>query len=1076
MPLRTLLRYRNPDLTTDVNHRLRDLVQKGVFSGGLVLPVAGQLRVAVQPFAAVGADGMVTILEGAPEQIAVTAGVTQYVLLRAVYVVNGPPTAEIEVLTTAAYGALTTAEQDERIILALVSLGGGASEVAVSDISFVPAESVDPVARGLVRGTVATKTALPDFTEPATGVTTQNKDFDIYLVQDEKVFYAWDTSGVTDQWLPLVSTATELELQQHRLNQDDGTGSFEAQHMLLKHRQSLDEGTASVKLHAGDGTDYGTGNAFVDEAFPWIVWKRQAFGGLINATSVQLTGKVFVGTGAVTTAEQYIRLTTSGEDKQLIDNDREVLTVLAVFDPTDAFQITPSVDADALGFIENPVIRIDFTQSLLTQYTGNLDVVFGAQESLGNATPAEIFADRMFGFIRPAEDIPVVGRFFTRLPTNIDDVQEALEWIDTPDFLHWDNGTGSIVGVLGGPDATDVRLTTIAGADFTFYAGTRAVLFYDYSADDLDLGVLTRFLEDVHMEDPNSPGNEGLIFQAWRTTTASSSLSLAVVPEEALLLGAGEGSRNLYDAITDPDANNIVPSGEHLHLAADNAIYLWTGTQTAAATDLKYLIDAGGDILPQQSGQDLGSVSLGMRHIYTEGGTHSDSLTLGQDAILAGVRHETTGGRSGVVVVNDDSSLNPVNEQAAFLAHIPHDSLTTTNDTWRAFGLRRGDTSTDWRYWVDHDGSGYFSGTLAIGTESTAADLLVHAVGAATDVTFTADDDHPVNFDITTTGAGTADINLAWTSVDGVDWDITGGNALDLDWTTTAGFFNLFCKGGTSAALTLESTSPNDATLSLQEDSDNGLRITWDASANEALLQGDSTGLTTVAKWTGLATAFLAGQDNVTTLGGVSDHWESLYLQDKTSVSSGQHAGRLYFLSGRPRTGDGTGANRVVQQTHSLTSDIVFSNVSTTDQSTLYVIPANTLTVGSVIRIRVSGFLDDIDTATDPEVRIIYPIGGSVISQATNATSAVSGNKFILEAVITYEAVGATGTIRYSGQGTWAGVSLGSPLLDQSQSVSTPAGSATFRTDVNRGIEFEVTRGSGNIGQLEVWEAIIDIT
>ena len=53
MTIRTLTKFRNQDATIDLNHRLRDLVTKGVFFGGQVTPVSGSLEVDVQPLAAI---------------------------------------------------------------------------------------------------------------------------------------------------------------------------------------------------------------------------------------------------------------------------------------------------------------------------------------------------------------------------------------------------------------------------------------------------------------------------------------------------------------------------------------------------------------------------------------------------------------------------------------------------------------------------------------------------------------------------------------------------------------------------------------------------------------------------------------------------------------------------------------------------------------------------------------------------------------------------------------------------------------------------------------------------------------
>ena len=82
MALRTLLKFRNLDSTKDLNDRYRDLILRGVFDGGDVLPVTSQLKVDVTPFKLVADDGMVVIETSDTERLTVLPGQTNVIAFR----------------------------------------------------------------------------------------------------------------------------------------------------------------------------------------------------------------------------------------------------------------------------------------------------------------------------------------------------------------------------------------------------------------------------------------------------------------------------------------------------------------------------------------------------------------------------------------------------------------------------------------------------------------------------------------------------------------------------------------------------------------------------------------------------------------------------------------------------------------------------------------------------------------------------------------------------------------------------------------------------------------------------------
>jgi len=433
MPLRTLAKFRNTDITSDFNHRLRYLARKGVFFGGQVSPISGQLKVQIQPFAAVGNDGMVTLLEGSPEEVNVSAGTIQYVLLHAVYNPNQAPTAAFEVLTVSAYTALTQVNKDARVILAKVDVLTGSTEVDNSKITYIDAEQIDPQTRSPFRGRVATETALPDYTDPPTGLTTVNRQNDFYFVDDDKLFFHWDISG-TPQWREVISAAEAVALANHKLNLDDGSVApefYEAQHITVDQRESLDAGSASQVKYAANGVPFSSTNPIIDKKLPWGYRTYYDPGSLVSVTAVQIVGSVYVGKDGLGTANKFVRLAQfSDPEKQYVGSDKNPITVLAIYDSTNSFELTPTTDANYAGYYTNPYVRLDFTQTIDAAVSGQVALWYYAASVLGDTSPQNLFDRGIFGLVRPARDIPVSPTNFAFLSGTNDDAQQTFDDID----------------------------------------------------------------------------------------------------------------------------------------------------------------------------------------------------------------------------------------------------------------------------------------------------------------------------------------------------------------------------------------------------------------------------------------------------------------------------------------------------------------------------------------------------------------------------------------------------------------------------------------------------------------------
>jgi hypothetical protein len=300
--LTPLLKYRNPDKTSDINTRLKTLVTKGIFSGGQVSPVANQLAINVGAFSAVGNDGMITIhdISLGPTTLLVTAGITQWIVLYAAYNDNAPPTLNFQVLTSAPV-------DPNQITIAQVSPPPLATQVDPGDISYVLADEVDPIQRLSYRGHVATYADLPQDDSSTPYV---NREGDTYLVTTDMIgypgqqLYAW----ISGAWTTVTDTLLAGLLTKHRAN-----GFVDEQHLTglpdgsTGEKYGIDNTVSTLPLGAVDA-EFGTQNIVVDAATKLALPTRILFTGLSTVSSVTLTGKFYIGHGTTGSATKFFQL------------------------------------------------------------------------------------------------------------------------------------------------------------------------------------------------------------------------------------------------------------------------------------------------------------------------------------------------------------------------------------------------------------------------------------------------------------------------------------------------------------------------------------------------------------------------------------------------------------------------------------------------------------------------------------------------------------------------------------------------------------------------------------------------
>jgi len=200
MALKMALRWKNPDASSDINLRYKDVFNKGFVSGGDINPSGISLQVDVTPFVLVNFDGAVVVSD-ATETLNVTDGQINYVVCRARYRLLDSPILQMQVLTEAAY--LADPELDWLHVVAVVdlSVGGPYAFVPANRVFYENRDEIDKQGRATWREPVASFGTLP---------TDRNRDGDVRLTLDTGSLYWWKEA--TSTW----EIFDEVPLQNHR--------------------------------------------------------------------------------------------------------------------------------------------------------------------------------------------------------------------------------------------------------------------------------------------------------------------------------------------------------------------------------------------------------------------------------------------------------------------------------------------------------------------------------------------------------------------------------------------------------------------------------------------------------------------------------------------------------------------------------------------------------------------------------------------------------------------------------------------------------------------------------------------
>ena len=380
MAIRTLLKFRNLDLTKDINDRYTRLFTPGVFDGGNVVPVTGQLKVEIEaPWKIISKDGMVIEETSDNVRLATPTGQTSVIAVKAIYAENDVPIIEVSVIELSAFEMLS--DKDYYVVFAYVIVPSDATLILDSYIHYTYRDTIDKLGRSNPRGVIKNYSLLPDAKDNIAG--------DLYVVSDGiggiPHIYGWDGYS----WVVLTDAATvTANLATHRANlYPNEKHATDAEKLALVGTSGIAPSAsnpfvdnADTRIPTQDENDALTGtdgnpaayNRYITEEYPWAIPEEiavpdsshssPALTDLVTVLYI-IDGPVYIGSVGtpVEKVASYFKLYDSTKNREYTTSvnhptkPSEVVNLIGVFfDAACTQAVDPIIDADLDGFLKQP--------------------------------------------------------------------------------------------------------------------------------------------------------------------------------------------------------------------------------------------------------------------------------------------------------------------------------------------------------------------------------------------------------------------------------------------------------------------------------------------------------------------------------------------------------------------------------------------------------------------------------------------------------------------------------------------------------------------------------------------------
>ena len=373
MSLRTLLKFRNLDLTKDINDRYTQLFTPGIFYGGSVVPVIGQLAVdIIAPWKLISLDGMVVEETSDTTRLLVNAGQQTVIAIKIVYQDNDDPIITPAAIELSAFNLLS--DKAYYVVFAIVNAPADAIVVLDSYIEYASRNIVDTLGRGILRDVVTNVSVLPNAKDNIAG--------DLYVVADGiggiPNIYGWNGFS----WIILTDAATvTANFSTHQQNLDTGIEISEPIYLkgrihLSNYEKAALAGTSGTlpsstnlfidnadtriptqdennALQGTDGSpaDY---NRYITEQYPWAIPEEKVVSAFSSVVPFTLTGNTTLGSSVITnlvsTSNIIVGMTVTGVSLPTSPNLASVLTINSLTSITITQQATATVTGTTLTF------------------------------------------------------------------------------------------------------------------------------------------------------------------------------------------------------------------------------------------------------------------------------------------------------------------------------------------------------------------------------------------------------------------------------------------------------------------------------------------------------------------------------------------------------------------------------------------------------------------------------------------------------------------------------------------------------------------------------------------------------
>lgn len=385
------LKYRNLDLSRDINERFVGLIRPGIMDGGDITVVPGQLRINVSPWKVFNRSGMVVRESSLIATLDVNVGQTNVVALKCVYVANGAPIADLEVIELGVFSGLPN--QSDYIIFGYVVVPLAATEVLVEYIQLENRATIDKIDRKAFRGVLNSVTLLPE---------RNNLPGDYYIVfnsvSDIVEMYGW-TGNIWKNMTDII--ALQVALTQHRQNLfanekhlsdaekyavqgTSGTPSDTNRFVTDADTRipTQNENNALVGSHGAPSST----NKYVTQA---LVFAQPSFiNGPAGSGSLAIPlaqGPVFLGRGGAGTHIQYFKLFNQTLAREYVQTDTSFVDIAGVYKDAGLTQLITDPSSESLSVVDSDGFYIGGT--LYVKYSAtpdtNYKLIYNKKSTLG---------------------------------------------------------------------------------------------------------------------------------------------------------------------------------------------------------------------------------------------------------------------------------------------------------------------------------------------------------------------------------------------------------------------------------------------------------------------------------------------------------------------------------------------------------------------------------------------------------------------------------------------------------------------------------------------------------------------